>query len=186
MRPNPRVMFVAMLSVFALGPVAAAGASASEFVFSKTGTLKGEQVTAQVWKNALGVYECTKDKVSGSTTVLKSPTQIVIVQYEGCNVLGVAATATPAEYELNASGAAKLLKAFSLNSLGECKITFPVQNLSKDTYKNFSGKVEVASAMGMKSFGENGPLNVCEYSESPGSYEGVSLIELVGGTMEVK
>jgi len=181
-----------MLAVLALGVATAASASASEFVFSKTGTLKGEQVTTQTWKAALGGFfgtiECTKDKASGSTTVLKSATQAVTVQYEGCKIFGVAATATAAEYELNANGTRKLLKAFNFKSIGECKLTFPAQNLSKDTYVNKAGKVEAQSALTMKFVGEKGPGGFCETSkaEEVALYEGASLIELVGGTMEVK
>jgi hypothetical protein len=69
-------MTVVVLCVvaFACSAVAVASASASEFVFSKTGTLKGARVKVDVFSNAGGNWECGQNKSSGSATVLKSAT----------------------------------------------------------------------------------------------------------------
>jgi hypothetical protein len=188
MQSKRMIVVAACVVAFACSAVAVASASASEFVFSKTGTLKGERVTSDVFQNAGGNWECGKNKSSGSATVLKSATQVVTVQYEKCTFFGIGLKASPAEYELNANGTVKILKAFTMKDLGSgelCTITFPAQGpLKTIKYKNVTGKVEITDELvAMRSRGES---SFCNWAEGNGTKTGKSLLELVGGTIEVK
>jgi hypothetical protein len=114
----------------------------------------------------------------------------VTVQYEKCTFFGIGLKATPAEYELNANGTVKILKAFTMTDLGGsglCAITFPAQGPLKTLkYKNVTGKVEITDELvEMKSWAEGSGFG-CEWSEGNGTKTGISLLELVGGTIEVK
>jgi hypothetical protein len=102
-----KMMLGAIVAVFAFSAITVASASATEFVFNKTGTLKGSALTSPTFASpgAGAAWECTKEKITGTVTVLKTATQKVTVQYEGCSLLGMLLTATPAEYELNTTGA---------------------------------------------------------------------------------
>jgi hypothetical protein len=183
MRANGRQVLVVFVVALALGAVEAASASASEFVFSKTGALAGVSTTTPIFGTDIGKFACKAAKTTGTVTVLKSATQKVTVQYENCTAFGLPLKASPAEYELNTNGTAKLFKAFQFTG-PSCTMTFPPRSLSGLTYKNASGKLEVAAAVkNMVSFGTGG---ICTYPESEGTLEGKSLIELVGGTVEVK
>jgi len=179
-----RTIVGACLAVLALSAIAATSASATEFVFSKTGTLKGSALTSQVMTETIKSWECTKEKLSGSATELKTKKQKVIVQYEGCGGFLGKLTATPAEYELKADGTVALLKELVLSNL-ICTLHYPAQTVSSIAYANKpAGKVEMSWLLTkVKSFGNK---EFCVYEESLGIFEGKSVFELEGGTAEVK
>jgi hypothetical protein len=183
-----RILAGALVAVFALGAITAANASATEFVFSKTGALKGSALTAQKFTTAVGSWSCSKSKMSGNVTTLKTAVQKVTVQFEGCVLLGSFGLAvSPAEYELNANGSFKLLKEFTMSTAGEeCLLGFPAQAGSIFKYANKpAGKLEIESAI-TKMVSWGGGV-ACSYSEeSRGTLAGKALLELEGGTVEVK
>jgi transaldolase len=174
---------LALIAACSLSAVAVASASASEFTFSKTGTLKGASSTRQSLTTAAGHIECSTS-ISGSTGTLKSTTLKVTVRYEKCAAFGFASKFSPAEYEYNTNGTVKLLKEV-VGEAGEeaCVIKIPAQTLSGIDYANDAGKLEEKAAVtGIVSEG----AGVCAYSkESKGTLVGTSLVELVGGTLEI-
>jgi hypothetical protein len=175
---------LALIAACSLSAVAVASASASEFTFSKTGALKGETVGAQSFTTAAGKFECKKAAVSGAVTGLKSATQKATVQYGGCSFFGEALKFSPAEYEYNTNGTVKLLKEV-VGEAGEesCVMKIPAQTLSGIGYANDAGKLEEKAAVtGIVSTG----TGACAYAtESKGTLVGTSLVELVGGTLEI-
>jgi hypothetical protein len=180
-----RTLLGLCLVVLALSAVAAASASASEFVFSKTGSLKGSALTPQTFVSAAGSWNCEKAKISGSATTLKTTTQKVTVQYEECVYFGVVLKATAAEYELNTNGSLTLLKKFTMSST-LCTIQFPAQTVSKLTYANKPvGKIEIGAEV--TKITSSGTGSLCAYPEEKSTVlSGKSLLELEGGTAEVK
>lgn len=177
-----RRTFIALVAVLAMSVVAVANASASEFTFSKTGALKGESLTSQSLTTADGHIECSASS-SGSTSTLKSTTLKVTVQYEKCAAFGLDMKFSPAEYEYNVDGAVTLLKAVTAKATS-CEIVIPAQTMTGIKYSNAGGKLEIgASVTGIVSEGKK---VACEYAkESKGTLTGKSLVELVGGTLEV-
>jgi hypothetical protein len=69
---------------------------------------------------------------------------------------------------------------------GLCTINFPAQTVSKLTYANKPvGKIEISAAV--TKIKSSGSGLACTYAEeSNGTMEGNSLLELTGGTAEVK
>ncbi len=185
MRHRRITVLTVCLAALATSTAAVASASASEFVFSKTGTLKGKALASQEFTTSAGSFECTGATTSGSVTTLKTATQKTTAQYEGCSFFGVPMTVSPAEYELSASGTFKLLKALTMKATSICTMTFPAQSLSGIAYKNEAGgKLALESTVtGLESSGSGA---LCTYSKSKGTFTGKSLVELEGGTVEVK
>ncbi|HTA98621.1 MAG TPA: hypothetical protein VK730_13375 [Solirubrobacteraceae bacterium] len=185
MKRTHRVALGACLAMLALTGTSAASASASEFVFSKTGTLKGTALSAQKFNSSGGKWECSKETISGSATVSKTTIQKITVQYEGCVYFGVLLKAAAAEFELNTSGSLTLLKKFTMSS-SLCTIGFqPGTYLTLNYANKPAGKIEIAAEVNKITTYGSGSL--CSYSEnSNGTLVGTSLLELEGGTAEVK
>jgi hypothetical protein len=168
----------------AFGAVTVTGASATEFVFSKTGTLKGSALAVHTWFFGFET-SCGKEKVSGTVTALKTTKQKITVQYEECaNSFVGGLTATPAEMELNTNGSVKILKEFKLAN-GICNFGEPVQTKSTDTYSNKpAGKIEIVEEL--LEFVTTGKEPFCEIGETTSPFGGKTQLELTGGTAEVK
>jgi hypothetical protein len=173
---------LALIAACSLSAVAVASASASEFTFSKAGTLKGASTTTQALTTADGRLEC-KDAVSGSVSGTGSTTLKVTVQYESCAAFGLEMKFSPAEYEYNANGAVTLLKAVT-GKATSCEIVIPAQTLSGMQYSNAAGKLEATA--NVTHIASEGKKAACEYAkEAKGTLTGTSLVELVGGTLEI-
>jgi hypothetical protein len=182
MRFKTKSVCVALIAVFAVSVTAVANASANEFLFSKAGTLSGASVTEQALTTADGKLEC-KAAISGSVSGTSSSTLTTTVQYEKCAAFGLDLKFSAAEYEYNTNGTVKILKEVTAKATA-CEIRIPAQTVTGFTYVNASGKLEiVANATHIISEGKD---VACEYAkESRGTLTGKSLIELVGGTLEV-
>jgi hypothetical protein len=182
-----RIVLSVFVAIFAFSAVAVANASATEFIFSKTGSLKGSALTTQKFTTGGTSWECNKEKITGTVNVLKTATQKITVQYEECFFEGIILfEASPAEYELNTNGTYKLLKTLTMKGGEACTISFPAQTLSKLTYANKpAGKIEITSATSKITSVGTGSL--CPYGEEKETTStGKSLLELTGGTAEVK
>ncbi|HEY1690255.1 MAG TPA: hypothetical protein VGF95_15475 [Solirubrobacteraceae bacterium] len=178
-------MLAALVGALLLSGGAVASASASEFVFSKTGTLAGHGW--QEFTTAMGAYECSESTISGKVTTLKSSTLKATVQYGGCDAFGLPMEFTPAEYEFSTAGTVKLLKPVIVEvGFGSCTVKFPAQTLGSIAYNNKSGgKLEIEpSITGI----ESSASGTCGYkTEKSGVETGYWLVELTGGgTVEVK
>ena len=185
---NMKVWGVALVAVFALSAVAAANASAAVFKASGTGTLSGKALNNQVFNTGIGNVTCTTAASSGTVVApLEKETQEVAVKYSGCTAFGfVGVEISEAKYLFNANGSVNVVNTITIKvPAAGCSVTVsPQTGLKTITYVNSSGKIEEkTNVSGIKSKGSGG---VCGGESTTGTYTGNNLIELVGGTIEVK
>jgi len=184
-----RIVMLGMAMLAALAFVAAdaisVSASGHEFIASKSGKTKSKQTNAQVFKTGAGTLECLEVTGTGEMVAGKSTTHKETFTYKGCIAFGGEVTVTQGHFEFNANGPVKLESAITITpSGGECKIKIEPQTVEKASYENKSGKVEAeANATKIVSNGTGGS---CGGKNTEGSYHGVSLAELEGGTLEWK
>ncbi len=198
-----KMVGIAIAAVMALSAVAAASASAEEFIASKTGTLKAKALSTQTFQTKSGgtTVVCTKLSLEKGEVVepLKKKEQQATVKYETCEVEGLGGTAsiTPANYTfLTEPAAADVKEAITItaNAIGVvCKVSVGVQSALKAIkYVNLAGgKVEIeAKVTGISStIVESNSSFFCGSTgekSSTGTYNGNSEVELEGGTIEVK
>jgi hypothetical protein len=174
-----------LAAIAVLGCATTAAASAHSFIASKTGELKATQTEEQLFATAAGTVECEIMKGTGTVTSLTSETQKATVEFSECYAFGVPTTITPVEFEFNANGTVSILKAVTIKASASCKISIPAQSkLSTINYINVTGgKIEIEPIV--KGITSNGTGAACTYStESKGAYQGDSIAELVGGSLE--
>jgi hypothetical protein len=178
---------LALLGAFAIVAVSAVSVSASghEFVASKTGKTKGKATNAQVFKTSAGTLECAHVASTGEVTALKSAVHKETLTYTACIAFGYPSVKiTPAHFEYNANGSAKLESSVTITPEGSgCKIVIPAQTVETVTYENTpAGQITArANVLNIHSKGTGG---VCGAENSEGSYSGSVAGELEGGTVE--
>ncbi len=178
---------LALLAALAVAAMGAASVSATghEFIASKTGKTKGKQTNLQVLKTPVATVECTTVSGAGEISALKSTTHKEILTYSGCTSSGGGVSVTPAHFEFNANGSAKLEKKviITLEGLG-CEVLIEPQTVEGIGYANESGKIKAeANAFGIVSKGSGG---MCGGKNTEGTYAGNVSAELEGGTAEWK
>ncbi len=182
------LFWVVLVSAFAIAGVSAVSVSASghEFIVSKTGKTKSKGTNPQVFKTGAGTIECTTVIGSGEIKELKSVTHKEVLTYSGCTGFGVSISVTPAHFEFNANGSARLEETVivSSESLG-CEVLIEPQTLESLAYTNASGKVTAtATVTKIHSKGTGGD---CGGKNTEGSYTGSIQGELESsGTVEWK
>jgi hypothetical protein len=183
-----RTIGLALVAVLAMSAVAAASASAHEFVATASGeTITGSAKENQVFTTKAGKVTCTALKVtSGKTTGTKAKTQVATIGYEKCTAFGLEAKITAAEYEFNAEIGpgtpknVKILKAITITA-PLCTVTVPVQTVGEVTYKNVTSgtKKEIELVPNVTGITSSGSGLACSYaSESKGTYTGTSLVSV--------
>jgi hypothetical protein len=184
-----RITFFGMvlLSAFAIAGVSAVSVSANghEFIVSKTGKTKSKGTNAQIFKTGAGTIECSTVTGSGEIKELDVVTHKEVLTYSGCIGFGMTITVSPADFEFNANGSAKLENTVEVTSesLG-CEVLIEPQTLSNVSYANSSGKVTAtASVTKIHSTGTGG---YCGGKNTEGSYSGSIKAEVEGGTVEWK
>lgn len=176
-----------LLAAFAIAGVSAVAVSASghEFIVSKTGKTKSKQLDAQILKTGAGTIECSTVTGTGEMKELKSVTHKEVLTYSGCSGFGVAITVSPADFEFNANGSAKLENTVEVSSesLG-CEVLIEPQTLEDISYTNASGKVTAAADVtNVHSKGTGGD---CGGKNTEGTYMGSIQAEAASGTVEWK
>jgi len=176
---------LAVLGVVAVGAVSVS-ASGHEFIASGTGktTSKG---TSQVFKTGAGTIECSTVTGTGEVTATKSATHKETLTYSGCEAFGFAkVTITPAHFEFNANGPAKLEKAVTITPEGAgCEVIMPAQTFKSVTYSSETGGTLKAEAVVTKIHSE-GTGSPCGGENTEGSYTGTMSAALEGGTLSWK
>jgi len=190
-----KALGLAIVAVLALSAVSASGASALLFMASKTGTLKGKALNAQLFKTGNGAtVECSTAATTGTVTETTSKTQLVKVAYSGCKIGSSTATVSPeADYLFMIEpNFVKLENTVTITTtVGKCKIEVKPEgneDLTSVAYKNNSGKIiEETTVSKITSNTVEGTESVCgKHGESKeGTYTGNNEIELEGGTIEV-
>jgi len=177
---------VVLLAAFTLVGVGAVSVSASgeEFVTSTTGKTKGKGTNVQKFKTSGGTIECTSVTGTGEVKTTKMTTHKEVLTYSGCSGFGVIIKVSPADFEFNANGSAKLENQVIVSSESlTCEVLIEPQTLTSIGYANSSGKVTAtASVTGIHYIPTGG---VCGSKEGTnGTYSGSIQGELVGGTVE--
>ena len=180
-----KMLMVTCVAAFALAGMGAAGASASAFTYSATGSLLGAATTVQTFTiSGTNVVKCAKATVRGKVESTSSTAQEVTVFYTECVgtfygiPTGVLFISGPT-YRLTANGEAHLLEPIRIvaGALGCETIINSGQTISAVTYTNKSAKVEAHfNLSGIVSTSPNG----CPTGTS-GAFTGSSLIEREGG-----
>jgi hypothetical protein len=186
-----RITMLGMALLAALALIAtdtvSVSASGHEFIASKSGKTKSKSTNAQVFKTSAGALECAE--VTGAGEIEKGSLMAhkETYTYSGCYAFGEVATVTPADFEFNANGPVKLENTVEVTvNNGECEILLEPQTVEKASYENKpGGKLEaIANAVKVTSKGTG---HLCGSGiNKEGSYKGIVLGELEGGTIEWK
>jgi hypothetical protein len=178
---------LALLAALAVAAIGAASVSATghEFIANKTGKTKGKNTTIQKFKTGVGMIECTTVSGAGEIKALNSTTHKETLNYSGCSGFGGGATVTPAHFEFNANGSAKLEKRVIITPEGVgCEVLIEPQTVESVTYSNAGGKITAeANVLKIVTKGTGG---VCGAENTEGSYTGNIAAELEGGAVEWK
>jgi hypothetical protein len=192
---------LAIVAVVAFSAVAVAGASAEEFIASKTGKLNGKATNTQEFQTGTGAkVKCTTATPSGEVTETKATKQAVSVTYGGCSVEGIGtASVSLAMYTFFIPLEVSVLEPITITAsvLGvKCKIEVTDQSLvtghsmSELEYENKSGKLLVKSKVTKiaSEIKESNSTSLCGTAgeKKEGTYSGNVETELEGGTIEVK
>ncbi|HEV3034810.1 MAG TPA: hypothetical protein VGX72_08460 [Solirubrobacteraceae bacterium] len=176
-----------LLAAFLLVGVGAISVSASvdEFATSTTGKTKGKGTNVQKLKMGSSTIECTTVTGTGEVKTTKMTTHKEVLTYSGCSGFGVSIKVSPADFEFNANGSAKLENQVVVSSESlTCEVLIEPQTFASGLgYTNSSGKVTAtASVTGIHYLPTGG---VCGGKEgTSGSYTGSIQGELEGGTVE--
>jgi hypothetical protein len=181
------LFWVVLLSAFAIAGVSAVSVSASghEFIVSKTGKTKSKGTNGQIFKTGAGTIECTTVTGSGEMKELNMVTHKEVFTYSGCTGFGMTITVSPADFEFNANGSARLENTVEVTSasLG-CEVLIEPQTLNSIGYANSGGKVTAtATVTKIVSTGTGSP---CGGKNAEGSYSGSIKGEVEGGNVEWK
>lgn len=175
----------AVLAVIGVGAVPVSAVE-HEFVASKTGKTSSVWKNVQVFKTGAGTIECSKVTGTGEITALKSSVHKETLTYTECIAFGFPKVlVTPAHFEFNANGSAKLEKSVTVTPEGSgCEVVIPAQTVESIGYTNESGKLGAeAVVFNIVSKGTGG---VCGAENKEGTYTGKILATLEGGTLEWK
>jgi hypothetical protein len=187
-----KVFGAALVVVFALSAMAAAGASAHNFTASVVPTLILTSAEGpQVFVTLAGTLECSTATGHGIALAKTSETQKVTVSYTGClAAITTGASVKPtepitAEYEFNANGTVKILKAVTIvATLGtKCTITVPAQGpLSSVSFANKGTKEILVSAKvtGIESSDVGGACKEVYTGSKTGTYNGNNVTKADG------
>lgn len=178
------LVLVAALTLAGVG-AGSVSANGHEFITSGTGKTKSKGTNVQKFKTGAGTIECSTVTGSGEVKETKMVTHKEILTYGGCSGFGVSLKVSPAHFEFNANGSAKLEKQVIVSSESlTCEVLIEPQTLETLSYVNESGKVKsTATVTKIHSLGTGG---VCGGENNEGSYSGGILGELEGGTVEWK
>jgi hypothetical protein len=182
------LFWVVLVSGFAIAGVSAVSVSANghEFIVSKTGKTKSKGTsTSQLFKTGAGTIECSSVTGTGEMKETSSVTHKEVLTYSGCVGFGMAITLTPAHFEFNANGSAKLEKTVYVTPEGAgCEVLIEPQTLESLSYSNSSGKVSATATVSkIHSKGTGGD---CGGENTEGTYTGKIQGEVEGGTVEWK
>jgi hypothetical protein len=190
-----KVIGLALVAVFAMAAVAAASASAKEFVASKTGKLTGVAVNTHVFKTKAGNVECKKAEVVNSEVkALKSATQEVELHYTECKAFGFASAEVSNAKYLFSSAETKNASLKNVVTVKASTCTVTVENVlanqerEKVTYVNGLagklGKLEVQAKVENVTYKTGtGCLNGGK-TFTDGVYEGNEEVGVEGGTLK--
>jgi hypothetical protein len=182
-----RIMLLGMvlLAVAAIVGVGAMSVSAQshEFIASTLGKTKSSG-TGQRFKISSGTIECGKVTGSGEITALKTTTHKETLTFTECTGFGKVLSISPAHFEFNANGPAKLenevvIKSGSLN----CEILIEPQTVESLGYETTSGDLKSKASITHVKIAGTG--EICG-GEAEASYGGTIVAELEGGTLEWK
>lgn len=188
MMKRTRIVGLCLVAVFALSAVAAASASAHEFVASKEGTVLDHGLNTHKFKTSVGTVECKKVSSEGKAKSGKQETLTEKVTYSECELTEPfkgSATVSVAEYQFNANETVSVLNTITVKT-SLCTITVgPQSKLSSVKYKNLTGgKVEVNAGVKAIEYKTSGLCG--SKTEKTGEYTGLAEAELSGGTLEWK
>jgi hypothetical protein len=178
---------MALLAVVAIGGANAISVSASghEFGASTSGKTVGHGTSMQRFKTSAGTIECETVTGSGTISAGKAATHKEVLDFGECTGFGKPISVSPADFEFNANGPAKLEKEVKVTSptLG-CELIIEAQTVESLSYETASGGklVSKASIGKVKAKGTGG---VCG-GATEASYTGTIEAELEGGTLEWK
>jgi hypothetical protein len=181
---------IVMLGMIVLGAAAIAGAGAMsvsaqshEFIASKTGKTKSTG-GVQRFKTNSGTIECSKVTGSGEITATHSTTHKEVLNFQECTGFGKLLVISPAHFEYNANGPAKLESQVTITSASlPCEILIEPQTVESLAYETTSGDLKSkASITHVKILGTG---EICG-GEAEASYGGTIQAELEGGTLEWK
>jgi hypothetical protein len=164
--------------------VSVGAASAHEFVASKLGTITTTNESIFQSFHADFDFECAKVTGEAKITALKSETLKETIKYTECIGPGVPVELSPAYYEFNANGTAKLEKPlmFNMETLG-CEEWYEKQTLKGLSYKNTTkGLLFDAQSLEISGYGTGGTCG----GFFKGDYYGGFYTKLTGGTLEWK
>ncbi|MCW3020291.1 MAG: hypothetical protein JWN10_2599, partial [Solirubrobacterales bacterium] len=115
----------------------------------------------------------------------KMVTHKEVLTYTGCTGFGVTLKISPAHFEFNANGSAKLESRVIVSSESlACEVLIEPQTLETLAYTTASGKVTAAANVTkIRSLGTGG---MCGSENTEGSYTGSIQAEVEGGTVEWK
>jgi len=167
-----KAMGAAIMSVLAIGALAAS-ASAAEFHSTKANAkLKGRALTSQVFVTKAGTISCAKLTAEGTAAELESTTLQITIIYASCTVFGfIEVHIGEFAYLLMANGTKDLLKAVTIETTG-CVMTIPAQSgLGASEVVNNEGALKIINKI--TGFTSSGKGSTCEYEEeSLGTYSG--------------
>ena len=171
----------------AFAAVTAVGAAAHEFNSTEMGKLTLKPVGAIRFRSAGGVVECKKEQLILGDAPLSSKTLAATVEFLGCTAFGLAATLSPARYELNADGTASLAHTITGKSLS-CLVTFPsAKNRNLGTVKYHQLGQEIVEEQNLARITSVGEGAGCSYAEeSNGTFLDTSLLGLASGIGSVE
>jgi hypothetical protein len=184
-----RIMMLGMILLMALAvgagnaiPVSAQG---HEFIASKaTGKTKSKGSGTQTFRTGSGVIECSTVTGLGEISGLHMTAHKEVLTFSGCTGFGGKVTVTPAHFEFNANGPAKLENEVEIHVSGtSCEVVLEPQTAESLAYENSSGKLK--SEASISKIQAKGTGGVCGGS-SEASYSGTIMAELEGGTLEWK
>lgn len=177
---------LAALAVLAIGGANAISVSASghEFGASKSGKTVSHGLTEQRFKTGAGTIECASVNGSGEIASGKSATHKEELVFGECTGFGKNLNVSPAYFEYNANGPAKLEREVKVSGTGlGCEVLIEPQTVESLSYETVSGKLKSkASINKVKATGTGGMCG----GVTEASYTGTIEAELEGGTLEWK
>ena len=178
------LVLVAALTLAGVG-AGSVSANGHEFITSTTGKTKSKGPNIQKFKTGAGTIECTTVSGTGEVKETKMVTHKEVLTYSGCTGFGVSLKVSPAHFEFNANGSAKLESRVIVSSESlTCEVLIEPQTLETLSYTNASGKVTAAANVTkIRSLGTGG---MCGSENTEGSYTGSIQGEVEGGTVEWK
>jgi hypothetical protein len=177
-----KISAMAVIVVFAMSALTATSAAAHpEFLTSVVGgKLTGKLTETQVFKTVFGNVECTALNVSGETIASRALQQHVTVFYSKCKAFGLAATITPALYLFLSLGSVHIVSPILITSTS-CHLRVLPQTVQSVTYSTVGN--EIILTPNVTGIAYEGTGATCSGSAKDGTYEGKSLVSVIGGSI---